>query len=193
MKFSSIENPVVGISIYHDVIDCGRFISMLEDACKDPNDPLAWDDAYTGASDISDYRSSVNCSLDIVMDPRSSHPLSPMLKNDIKYRIDACVEDYINQYRIPSGVHEPFQVLKYTEGAHYRAHFDTSSINPRYFSMVGVMRAPDDGGELEFPYFNYTFKPVEKSIIIFPANHPYTHIAHPVKKGLKYSLVTWFL
>lgn len=194
MKFSSVEEPVVGISIYHEVLkDCGRFISMLEDSCKNPNDPLIWEEAYTGVSDVSDYRTSINCNLDIVMNPKMNHPLSEILKEGIKSKIDACIEDYVNQYRIPSAMHEPFQVLKYTEGANYRAHFDTSERNPRYFSMVAVLRKPEEGGELEFPYFNYTFELEEGSVIVFPANHPYTHIAHPVKKGLKYSLVTWYL
>lgn len=194
MKYSSVEEPVVGICVYKNVItDCGRFIALLEDSCKNPNDPLCWEDAYTASSDVSDYRSSINCSLDIAMNPKMSHPLSEIIRDGIKSKIDACTEDYINQYRIPSAVHEPFQVLKYSEGAHYRAHFDTSNLNPRYFSMVAILRSPEDGGQLEFPYFNYTFEPEERSVIFFPANHPYTHIAHPVKKGLKYSLVTWFL
>lgn len=194
MKYSSVEEPVVGVCVYKDVLkNSGRFVSMLEDSCKDPNDPLVWEVAYTGKSDVSDYRSSINCSLEIVMDPKMSHPLSQFLREEIKFNIDACVEDYINQYRIPSAMHEPFQVLKYSEGANYRAHFDTSERNPRSFSMVAVLRKPEEGGELEFPYFNYTFELEEGSVIFFPANHPYTHIAHPVRKGLKYSLVTWFI
>ena len=192
-KYSRVENPLVGISVYYDAIDCGRFVSQLEDACKNPNDPLIWEDPYTGHGVVTDYRTSVNCSLEIVMSPQSQHSLTPSLKKDIKERLDVCAEDYANQYRIPAQIHEPYQVLKYSEGANYRAHFDFCPETPRYFSIVGIMRAPEEGGELEFPYFDYTFKPVENSVIIFPASPPYTHIAHPVKKGLKYSLVTWYL
>lgn len=192
-KFSKIENPIVGISVYYGALDCGRFISQLEDSCRDPNDPLVWNDAYTGHGVVTDYRSSVNCDLDIVLAPTSQHPLAADLKSTIKEKIDLCAEDYSMQYRIPINRHEPYQVLKYTEGANYRAHFDYCTESPRYFSIVGVMRAPDEGGDLEFPYFDYTFKMVEGSVIVFPASPPYTHIAHPVTKGLKYSLVTWYL
>jgi hypothetical protein len=46
---------------------------------------------------------------------------------------------------------------------------------------------------LEFNNFDLTIKLEKNSIVLFPSNFPYSHIAHPVKSGVKYSLVTWFI
>jgi len=48
------------------------------------------------------------------------------------------------------------------------------------------------GGELEFPYFDVKITPSAGTLVLFPSNFPYGHIAHPVEDGTKYSLVTWY-
>ena len=55
-----------------------------------------------------------------------------------------------------------------------------------------VLKAPEEGGNLEFPNFSTEVEIKDGMVILFPSNFPYIHIAHPVKKGIKYSLVTWF-
>lgn len=193
-KYESVENPVVGISVYHGVFDASNFLSTLESSCGSSQDPLVWEDSHVGPNGgyISEYRTSVNCHLELIMSNVSKHQLKPSLY-ELKDKIDACAADYSEQYDCNMGIHEPYQVLKYTEGANYRAHHDRSSLNGRTVSIVASLQAPEEGGELEFPFFGYTFKPVSGSLAIFPSTHPYTHIAHPVTKGLKYSLVTWYL
>lgn len=193
-KYETTENPIVGASVYRGAFDATKFLSILESSCGSTQDPLLWEDSYIGpqAGQVSDYRTSVNCSLDVIMSNNSKHQLRPELLS-IKEKIDMCVGDYANQYRLSIGIHEPYQVLKYSEGAHYRAHHDRSKENGRTVSVVASLQAPEEGGELEFPFFDYTFKATTGSLIVFPSTHPYTHIAHPVTKGLKYSLVTWYI
>jgi predicted 2-oxoglutarate/Fe(II)-dependent dioxygenase YbiX len=59
--------------------------------------------------------------------------------------------------------------------------------------MVASISSECDGGELEFPYLDTKLKLETGSVVLFPSNFPYMHIAHPVTNGIKYSLVTWFI
>jgi predicted 2-oxoglutarate/Fe(II)-dependent dioxygenase YbiX len=56
---------------------------------------------------------------------------------------------------------------------------------------VAFLEEPEAGGELEFPFFGVTIKPKAGSVVLFPSNFPYVHIANPVTAGTKCSLVTW--
>jgi predicted 2-oxoglutarate/Fe(II)-dependent dioxygenase YbiX len=47
------------------------------------------------------------------------------------------------------------------------------------------------GGEIEFVHHGITIKPSPGMLVLFPANYAYSHIAHPVKTGTKYAIVTW--
>jgi predicted 2-oxoglutarate/Fe(II)-dependent dioxygenase YbiX len=60
------------------------------------------------------------------------------------------------------------------------------------FSAIACLGAAEEGGQLEFPNFDLTISLDAGSVILFPSNFPYVHIAHPVTSGIKYSMVTWF-
>ena len=102
------------------------------------------------------------------------------------------VNDYVSEYQLPNGAHEIISVLKYSGLAEYHAHYDHSPDSRRIFSAVACLGEPDEGGVLEFPNLNVSIRPEAGSVILFPSNFPYMHIAHPVTSGIKYSMVTWF-
>jgi hypothetical protein len=61
--------------------------------------------------------------------------------------------------------------------------------------MVAFLNDVPNGGELEFPLFDVTIKPKAGSVVVFPSNYPYLHIAHATgleDNSIKYSLATWF-
>ena len=58
--------------------------------------------------------------------------------------------------------------------------------------MVAILGEPESGGQLEFPTFGVTVEPKFGSVIVFPSNFPYLHVAQEVKAGIKYSLVSWY-
>ena len=188
---SNIQNPIVGISIYKNVFDAQNFIKELEKECEKNNSRVFWEDSGTGENSISSYRTSLGCHLQEIMTPDSKEYFDKLFYDEIHKPIKGCIEDYSVQYGL-GGIHEPFQVLKYTFGCNYRAHFDDGPGIRRTYSLVNILQAPESGGELEFPLFGYTYKPENGDAIFFPANYPYIHIAHPVTSGVKYSMVTWF-
>lgn len=187
-----LEIPAPGIHLYKNIFEPKWFIDELEKECASDWSSTQWRYASTDGGTNSDYRSSMNCSLHEIFDPSGQHRLYKSFKEKIYDPIFECVADYMRSFDIRGGVHEILEVLKYSNGAQYRAHWDHGKNAPRIFSLVAFLSTPENGGDLEFPHFNVTVPSVEGNVVIFPANHPYLHVAHPVYSGVKYAMVTWF-
>lgn len=183
-----------GITVYENFFNAEKFLKELEKECADPEGSVYWDVSYTGAGQHSEYRSSLSCDLSLIMDPMKTHRLYPMFKDEIYSKIDECVKDYGLEYDINSFIHEPMHVLKYSNGGQYRAHSDHSSKGGslRVFSLVACLGNNSTGGQLDFPYFDISINLKPGSVVLFPSNYPYLHIARPVFDGVKYSMVTWY-
>jgi len=186
------EEPVVGVHVYDDVFDASEFILQLEEDCLNEWGPLSWNDSKVGEGFYSEYRSSRECGLIEILKPYPRIKVSELFYDNIYDKIYPCLQNYIQTYNISRIAHEPFVVLKYMNGGNYRNHSDFGPENQRIFSMVAFLDNTSTGGNLEFPYFNTEIEAKPKRVVLFPANFPYSHIAHSVDDGIKYSLVTWF-
>ena len=183
------------ISLYENVFDADKaekFIVSLNEETEDDWNELSWKNSGIGAGAVSSHRTSLSCSLIPIMKPYPETELSVFFDENIRKKVEEVVEDYRRTYMLPSAMFEPYSVLKYLPEAEYHAHYDHFRDNSRVFSMVATLGEPESGGELEFPNFEVTVKPKTGSVILFPANFPYLHVAHPVDAGVKYSMVTWF-
>lgn len=85
-----------------------------------------------------------------------------------------------------------YQILKYMNGAEYQQHMDDGVKTPRRASGIFYLNKDFEGGELEFPFLNFTYQPYPGDLLIFPAGVPFSHAAKPVTSGEKYSIVSWW-
>lgn len=93
------------------------------------------------------------------------------------------------------------QVLRYAPGGKYGLHADAEHFDftqnrfyrflDRDFSMLIYLNDEYEGGELNFPWLNYRYKPKAGDLVIFPSNHIFSHESLPITRGNKYALVTW--
>jgi len=185
------------IWIYEDVFEVGDFIQLIEDESEKSWPYLSWSSSTTNGSDagvISEYRTSYEMVITELLADQVNKDIKEVSDSfkEIFKKIDECVWDYRKCYELPLSSSEGMNLLKYTGNAEYHRHYDHGPNNARVLSMVASMGDDCDGGELEFPYFDISLKLKKGSVILFPSNFPYTHIAHPVTNGVKYSLVTWF-
>lgn len=99
---------------------------------------------------------------------------------------------YSADFETTFGVSEDFNLLKYsgTTNDHYDAHYD-GGVNNRWISAILYLNDDYEGGELEFVVFGEKIKPKAGTLVIFPSNYAYTHVAHSVTEGTKYAIVTW--
>jgi hypothetical protein len=187
------------IWVYKDAFDSKDFVQKLEEEAQKSWAYLSWQQSSTGdghRTAISEYRSSVEISLNAFYNDEIVDDLIDMKTQwteDIYPKIDECVWDYRRAFDLDLRSDSGLTILKYIAGGEYHIHHDHSPENARVLSMVASLGAADEGGELEFNNFDLTIKLEKNSLVLFPSNYPYTHIAHPVIKGTKYSLVTWYM
>jgi hypothetical protein len=189
------EQPAIWV--YEDAFDCGNFIEKIESESEKDWGYLSWSSSATGGGiggDISEYRTSYEMSLNGLLQENVAEDIK-YISDDFKSifkDIDQCIWDYRNCFNLTLYGNDGINLLKYGPSGEYHNHHDHAPPNSRVLSMVANLGDSCEGGELEFSYFNISLKLKKNSVILFPSNFPYTHIAHPVTKGLKYSLVTWF-
>jgi len=89
-------------------------------------------------------------------------------------------------------------VLKYINSGHYSYHCDHCKSHPRTLSLIYLCNNDYEGGDLVFGSIDkqHEILRVEKvpnRLIIWPSNYVYPHKVEPVKKGTRYSIVSWAL
>ena len=195
MKF---QQHATGICQYDNIFEASNFIELLEEECSQDWGYLKWEKSATGEGDISNIRTSMGCELA----PLGSNEIAiervvPLAKEwqNIWQKIDPIVWDYRHVFELDLEMDEGYRVLKYGGGAEYHAHHDHFRSNARSISLVAFLNDDFTGGNLVFPRFDVNIQPKAGSVIIFPSNFPYLHIAEPVGEKdntVKYSLVSWF-
>jgi len=188
-----VEKPGLCISVYRDALEPTEFIKALEKNIEDNfGEDLSWDTSLVGNGRIGQHRTSLSCMLTTLLPPYQTTGLSQLFREAIYNPFIKVVNDYAEEYQLPGAGHELISVLKYSGLAEYHAHYDHSPDSRRVFSAIACLGAAEEGGHLEFPNLDVTVSLDAGSVILFPSNFPYMHIAHPVTSGTKYSMVTWF-
>lgn len=129
-------------------------------------------------------------------------PISTAAKNNETLRkinnqcyevVASAVQSYKNIFKIEEEIKddEIYALLRYSVGERYDQHYDGGTESSRSISVLIYLNDDYDGGEIEFPYFNLKIKPKAGTLILFPSNYAYSHIAHPVISGTKYVIITF--
>lgn len=188
-----------GVWVYEDAFETGNFCEEIEKESSKDWPYISWYSSQTGDgvnTSTSEYRSSLEMHLGILYGDTVNEQLQNLkdtLLEDILKPIDKCVWDYRNYFDLALQKDSGFVLLKYLDSGEYHIHHDHGPDNSRVISLVACLGEDFEGGELEFPHYNVKLKLKKNSLVIFPSNFPYSHIAHPVTGGIKYSLVTWFI
>lgn len=186
------------IWVYENCFDPKNFVDLIEEESSKDWPYLSWGSSSTGGNQrvvTSEYRTSQEILVTPLLEEKVDDSLSDLssLFKEMFINIDKTIWDYRECFDLFLNSFQGLSLLKYSNGGEYHHHHDHSSSNERVLSMVASISSDCVGGELEFPYFNTKIKLSTGSVVLFPSNFPYTHIAHPVTSGTKYSLVTWFV
>jgi hypothetical protein len=170
-----------------------KTVSLVEQEMLKQDSGIYWQRAGTiGDGPYQDARTNKLMSV-TEMAGIADNKLMQNIHNQFNMLLLASTIPYANRYGIRETLwHEPYQLLKYSSGQEYKKHYDGqgATVN-RIISAVCYLNDDYEGGEIEFPYHKVTIKPQAGMLILFPSNFAYSHVAHPVKSGTKYTLVTW--
>jgi predicted 2-oxoglutarate/Fe(II)-dependent dioxygenase YbiX len=86
-----------------------------------------------------------------------------------------------------------YDLLRYQPGQFYKQHTDSVKTIPRSVSCSFILNNDYEGGEFAFFDKELKIKPKKRSALMFPSNFMYPHEIMPVTKGIRYSIVTWFI
>ncbi len=186
-----------GIVVYDNVfLDGIKFIEELNFFEK--SGILEWSKPYINDGQ-KDYVNSQIRDLDVISIPFDrNEPLSDnerIIKN-IGTIIKNSLDPYLNDYKSNFGAtefnnYDSFQILRYGDGHHFANHVDDSVAFSRRISMSYYLSEDFEGGEIEFPRVGIKIKPKSNQLLIFPSNYLFNHLVHPVKNGVRYTIVNW--
>jgi hypothetical protein len=125
----------------------------------------------------------------------SCHEDDPV--NIFKRQIEKIGDEVINSYR---GIHNmgdllknhEWQIIKYDVGSFFKNHIDDCAAYSRTVSILMYFNDDYDGGEIEFPEFDISYKPQLGDILVFPSSFIYNHSVKEVTSGVRYAAVNWF-
>jgi hypothetical protein len=188
-------DAVVGgcIEIFENVWPSpNELILAIENECANSDSGVYWTRAETiGAGAYQNIRTNRLLPITHLADISQSGLLQNV--NNMFYTLLLSTSNsYAKRHAINENFfHENYNLLKYSEGEEYKAHYDGGTGIGRSISAICYLNNDYEGGEIEFVNFKVKIKPEPGMMILFPSNYAYRHIAHPVTKGTKYALVTW--
>lgn len=171
--------------------DTDEVIKAIEKEVSDPSSGLYFDKALTMDQSWTGPRRNLICHVSHAA--RRGNGLATQIHNRYGLTLDRALTGYAKKFNTPFTFHEDYGLLKYRgeEKDHYDAHHDGNTDTGRSISAVFYLNDNYQGGEIEFVHYGVKIKPEAGSLILFPSNYAYSHIAHEVTKGIKYAIVTW--
>jgi hypothetical protein len=129
---------------------------------------------------------------------RNCDVLSMIKFHDLDWELVPFIGLQLNNYlvRFPdmqtSGNDTGFDLLRYTPGGFYKRHVDYVNTANRVLSVSLQLNDDFEGGEFQF-WGNHIVPQRKGTILLFPSAFCYPHEVLPVRSGVRYSMVTWFL
>lgn len=152
-----------------------------------------WTNTTTGAGLNRDIRrcDAINMSEAFIIEENKNK------RKNIDDKLFVCASSAIQKYNdkfieskieIDSG----YILLRYQEGEFYSQHTDHFLEEPRTVSCSFALNDNFEGGEFCFFNRELTYNLPKGSAIMFPSNFLYPHEVMPVKRRVRYSIITWF-
>lgn len=175
---------IPGVEIYPNFLNNNFIRFALEKADND------WTlKVNTVNNEIKRRSSSIQLSEIIHLDKKTKEFYEFFL-NELQTKI----EDYKNKYFIKNLIPEYLNnmpvvtLLKYEQGDEIHYHSDSHEKDNRIATAIAYFNDDYTGGSLDFQFFNYSLKPSPGSLVLSPANYPYSHRSSVIKNGTKYAV-----
>lgn len=178
------------IHVFEDILNpevCNQII-------KEYKDSDCWMESLTASGKINKVRNCEEISISNVDIISQNTPKRQNIDNLIFQSVCKVITEYTKihplfEIQIDTGYH----LLKYNKNQFYTQHTDSFKEQQRSLSCSIQLNDDYDGGEFAFFDREIIIKRKKGSAIVFPSNFMYPHEVMPVKKGTRYSIVTWFV
>lgn len=167
-------------------------ITAVEERIQSPDSDIRWEKATTvGLGQDQEIRTNKHLNITDCA-KRNNDIVFQNIHNQFNMLLLATTIGYNERFFVNEPFwHEEYNLLKYRINTQYHRHYDGATASGRCVSAICYLNNDYEGGELEFPNFGIKIKPEPGMLMLFPSNFAYAHVAHPVKSGTKYAIVTW--
>jgi predicted 2-oxoglutarate/Fe(II)-dependent dioxygenase YbiX len=161
---------------------------------KEYADSDEWQDSYTRGGILKDVRNvqTILMSLDqcIIKNPQ----IRKNLDQEVFGGTSRAITKYNNKFTQAQIEQDSgYELLRYKPGQFYLQHTDSFKDVPRTISCSFSLNDDYEGGEFAFFDREIAIKAPKGSAVLFPSNFMYPHEILPVTKGIRYSIITWFV
>lgn len=179
------------IKIYENIVPNNLCDEILNEYEMDD-----WDDAVVG-NDFTVNKKARNCKI-IPISLQNVISKNYQKRKNLDDLLFKCAENAIKQYNqdfknLKISADSGYDLLKYEIGGYYCQHTDSFEKQQRSISCSFCLNDDYEGGEFAFFDRNCIFKPKKGSVIMFPSNFMFPHEIMPIKSGVRYSIITWFV
>lgn len=168
--------------------------ALCDEVLSEYKESNNWDTAKTIDGIDRDTRKCdfINISNSLVIQQNSE------LRKDLDKKLFNCANLAIRNYneKFPSVKIQGdsgYILLRYKENEFYTEHTDQFTSVPRSVSCSFALNDGYDGGEFAFFGNSFKYKLPKGAALMFPSNFMYPHQVLPVTRGVRYSIVTWFV
>jgi len=179
------------IKIFYNVVsdeDC----NLILDEYASSSD---WVESRTGDGNVNKHIRncdiiSISQANTIIKNPETRQKIDHLLFN----ASGKALKEYIQLFpHCEVNTDSGYDLLKYEVGGYYSLHTDSFKDIPRSVSCSFNLNDNYEGGEFAFFDKELVIRAPKGSAIVFPSNFMYPHEIMEVKKGTRYSVVTWFI
>jgi len=188
-----------GIFVYSGVIDGhSSLVSDIEDAAS--MNVVSWTPAYVKSESVNEIdtskRDTMTIGIPYAENPEVdlSNPSSAFHTSLAKIFYDSfnrVEHDYKGIFGIYTTWHDSYGILKYGVGQKFTNHIDDHPDFHRRISFVYYANDNYTGGEINFPRFGISYKPLANEMLVFPSTYVYNHSVNEVTEGTRYAVVSW--
>jgi predicted 2-oxoglutarate/Fe(II)-dependent dioxygenase YbiX len=180
---------------YIIVLDDVMTHSLCDAILKEFSDEEEWQKTVVGHGEVDD---KIRTAETIAISYPHVIEKNPNVRQNLDKYIYTSVNNTIQKYneRFPlCRIEEDsgYELLRYKEGQFYVQHTDSFKARPRAVSCSLALNDDFEGGEWGFFDREMVIKAPKGSAVLFPSNFMYPHEIMPVTKGVRYSIITWFI
>jgi hypothetical protein len=188
--------PMSQLEDYIKVFDDVLSNNLCDQILKEYKDSTDWRPASVGKEAVVDKNTR---NVDVIgLSFREIIAKNPEIRKYLDDAIFDSAGNAIRQYNecFPEAKIEEdsgYELLRYGAGQFYKQHTDSFKLRPRAVSCSFCLNDDYEGGEWSFWDGKKIIKGKKGSVIMFPSNFMYPHGILPVTKGIRYSIITWFI
>ena len=179
------------VKVYYNIVSeelCDKILKEYQNSSE-------WNPTRVGAGEVnSNIR---NCSVVQISDPQvieNNFEIRKFIDVELHQQLLEVVKKYSEDFpEFCPSIDTGYDLLRYETGQFYTKHTDSFQQQQRSVSCSLLVNDDYDGGEFAFFDREMVIRAPKGSVIVFPSNFMYPHEIMPVTKGIRYSIITWYV